>query len=149
MPDLLGHFPLDISMCLRALALHHLAVPGAQRKSKGGPARQDDQAMRDTLAVLFQRPFYVEQDAGLLQQVQHLFRFSVEYLLQAGAISLEGKPVGELPAAAGSPPQPQMAWQTFQDPQIKPHGDMCSGHVQAWLACCATCTGPTPPTWPW
>ena len=49
----------------------------------------------DTLAVLFRQPFYAAKNPGLLQQVQHLFRFSTEYLMRSGAIRLRGEPVGE------------------------------------------------------
>mgnify|MGYP001810475492 CR=1 FL=1 len=42
MPHLLGHFPLTLTMCLRALALHHIVSSspcgGAGSKKKGGSA---------------------------------------------------------------------------------------------------------------
>ncbi|GAB4814095.1 hypothetical protein N2152v2_001141 [Parachlorella kessleri] len=110
-PHLLGHFPLTVSLCLRALALHSAVASKAataaaprsssQRKAlsaaaAGGGAVCDPAGAlaADTLAVLFRQPFYAARNPGLLQQVQHLFRFSTEYLMRSGAIGLRGEPVG-------------------------------------------------------
>ncbi len=74
-------------------------APGQRQPQQQGGAGAGAGAGRglatDTLATLFQRPYYAQQDPGLLQQVQHLFTFSVEYLLRSGAIGLQGEPVGE------------------------------------------------------
>lgn len=106
-PRLLGHFPLTITMCLRAMALHSISARGAAAgatsglvgrrggASKEGAGGAGSGLVLDTLAVLFQRPFYAEKDPGLLQQVQHLFRFTAEYLACAGAIDERGEPLGE------------------------------------------------------
>ena len=80
-PRLLGHFPLTITMCLRALALHYAAtyypaasgrLVGGGRAGGGGVA--DPVRVRDALVALFQRPFYAAKNPALLQQMQHLFR---------------------------------------------------------------------------
>lgn len=51
--------------------------------------------VRDTLAAMFQRPFYAEGQPRLLQQVRHLFSFAVAYLARAGAIGEHDEPIGE------------------------------------------------------
>lgn len=86
MPRLLGHFPLTITMCLRALAMHHIVAPGGGggrsavlgkggRGGKGASAQQGAAAAAslavDTLATLFEQPFYAAKDPGLLQQARH------------------------------------------------------------------------------
>ncbi len=106
-PRLRGHFPLNITICLRALALHHIvASPGGKaaasslvgrqraRGSAAGSSKEAAELVCDTLAALFQRPFYAEGRQGLLQQVQHLFGFAAEFLARAGAIGQQGEPIG-------------------------------------------------------
>ncbi|PRW57760.1 DEAD DEAH box [Chlorella sorokiniana] len=105
-PRLRGHFPLNITICLRALALHHIvaspggkaaasSLVGRRRAGGGGSATKEVAGLAcDTLATLFQRPFYAEGRQGLLQRVQHLFGFAAEFLSQAGAIGPGGEPVG-------------------------------------------------------
>lgn len=107
MPRLQGHFPLTTTMCLRSLALSSIVAAspggspagrrrGAHGHGHGGGAGDSPAALvRDTLATLFQRPFYAEGRPGLLQGVQHLFRFSTHYLAHAGAVNPRGEPVGE------------------------------------------------------
>ena len=79
MPQLLGHFPLNISICLRALTLYHaVASPAAPAGAGGGKHGQaggkgGQAALRvcDTLITLFLRLFYAHGQGGtaLLQQV--------------------------------------------------------------------------------
>ncbi|KAL4440400.1 hypothetical protein ABPG75_003401 [Micractinium tetrahymenae] len=101
-PRLLGHFPLTATMVLRALSLHHLAA-AASSSSSGSSSSSAKAAsagkaatvlVRDTLAALFQRPFFAEGQPRLLQQVQHLFAFSAGYLRHSGAIGRQGEPLG-------------------------------------------------------
>lgn len=102
MPCLRGHFPLNITIVLRALAQHHIVAAGGgggpaggkggKRGAAGGDAWAAD--VRDSLVPLFSRPFFAEGRQGLLQQVQHLFGFALEHLARGGAIGLQGEPVG-------------------------------------------------------
>lgn len=81
-PRLLGHFPLNISLCLRALSLHY-AVEFAPGGTTGKQFKRaaTDLAPRalDALVAMFQRPFYAEQDPALLQKMQHLFRCTAQH----------------------------------------------------------------------
>lgn len=92
-PRLLGHFPLTATVVLRALALHHLSASSGTRAAPAGQAASP--LVRDTLAALFQRPFFAHGQPRLLQQVQHLFAFSAGYLRHSGAVGRRGEPLGE------------------------------------------------------
>lgn len=109
-PQLRGHFPLNLTVVLRALALHHITSSAAgsgaaavrslvSGKGRRGGAGGDAAAAeaRDSLVALFSRPLFAEGPGrqGLLQQVRHLFGFALEHLAGAGAIGPQGEPLGE------------------------------------------------------
>ena len=114
MPRLLGHFPLTITLCLRALALHYTAtyypaasgrLVGGGRAGGGGVA--DPVRVRDALVVLFQRPFYAAKNPALLQQMQHLFRCAGGRWLgvvAGGAGGPGGRRGGQQPRRSGHNP---------------------------------------------
>jgi hypothetical protein len=84
-PRLLGHFPLTISLCLRALTLHyavHEFPEGGAPRSKHGAANGSQLAacVTGSLVRLFQRPFYAAEDpARLGGKMHHLFRWAAKW----------------------------------------------------------------------
>lgn len=77
MPRLTGHFPLTVTMVLRALTLQHgvslvsggSSMAGRGRATAGQNKEQLALQVRDTLLTLFERPFYASGQPKLLQQV--------------------------------------------------------------------------------
>ncbi|KAK9810560.1 hypothetical protein WJX73_000784 [Symbiochloris irregularis] len=79
-PRLFGHFPLSISLLLRALQLQ--------------ACNPEDSRVRDTLLCLFQRPFYTMSHPEAAQKMPHLCRFALEYLMRMRLLDDQGRPLG-------------------------------------------------------
>ncbi|CAD7701050.1 unnamed protein product, partial [Ostreobium quekettii] len=99
LPNMKGQYPLSVSLTLRLLVLHReLGVPLTAGTLAGKRAGDKEMATASMLGLL-QSPFFAHVQPHLGQQLQHTFRFGLQYLQNHGLINSAGEPTGLAPLA--------------------------------------------------